>query len=124
MTIIKKLLKMIDEEIEVMYEDFTKRLSQQGFSFEMYSQMTGQDEAAVREQMAPEAAKKVKVSLVLDAIAEAEGIEITENDVELEFAKIADQYSMEVEKVKGLISADSLAYDLRVQAAIEVVKSK
>ena len=115
---------MIDEETDRMVEDFKNRLAQQGFSFEMYSQMTGTDEEALRGQMAADAVNQVKTRLVLDAVANEKEIEVTEERIEEEYNTIAARYSMEVEKVKELIPAENLAYDLRLQAAIEVVKTK
>lgn len=115
---------MIDEETDRMVEDFKNRLAQQGFSFEMYSQMTGTDEEALRGQMAADAVNQVKTRLVLDAVANEKEIEVTEERIEEEYSTIAARYSMEVEKVKELIPAENLAYDLRLQAAIEVVKTK
>ena len=115
---------MVDEEVDRMVEDFKNRLAQQGFSFEMYTQMTGTDEEAIRGQMATDAVNQVKSRLVLDAVANAEGIEISEERIEEEYKTIAARYSMEVEKVKELIPAENIAYDVRLQAAIEVVKRK
>ncbi len=115
---------MIDEETDRMVEDFKNRLAQQGFSFEMYAQMTGTDEEALRGQMATDAVNQVKTRLVLEAVAEAKEIEVTEERIEEEYKTIAARYSMEVEKVKEVIPAENLAYDLRLQAAIEVVKTK
>ena len=115
---------MIDEEVDRMVEEFKNRLAQQGFTFEMYSQMTGADETVLREQMVEEALNNVKTRLVLDAVANEKEIEISEERIEEEYKTIAARYSMEVEKVKEIIPAENLAYDLRLQAAIEVVKTK
>ena len=115
---------MIDEETDRMVEDFKNRLAQQGFSFEMYTQMTGMNEEVIREQMAKDAVNQVKSRLVLEAVADAEDIEISEEKVEEEYKTIAARYNMEVEKVKEVIPTENIAYDLRLQAAIEVVKAK
>lgn len=113
---------MIDEETDHMVNDFKQRLAQQGMSLEMFTQMTGQDEAAIREQMALDAANKVKVRLVLEAVVKEEKIEINEEQIEAEYKRIADAYSMEVDKVKELVSNDSISYDLKLREALEVVK--
>ena len=115
---------MVDEETDRMFEDFKNRLAQQGFSFEMYSQMTGQDETAIRAQMGTDAVNQVKSRLVLEAIADAEEIEVTEEKIEEEFKVLAARYNMDVEEVKKYIPVENLAYDLRLQAAGEVVKAK
>ena len=113
---------LIDEETDRMVDDFKQRLSQQGFSIEQFSEMTGQKENDIRSQMAVDAENKVKVRLVLEAVAKEENIEISEESVENEYKRIADAYSMEVDKVKTLVSADSISYDLKLREAIEVVK--
>lgn len=113
---------MIDEETDQLVEDFKQRLAQQGFPYEQFIQMTGQTDEQVREQMATDATNKVKLRLVLEAVAEKEKIEVSDSEIDEEFKRIADLYKMEVDKVKSLISSDSIAYDLRLRAAIELAK--
>lgn len=113
---------MIEDELNGMVNDFAQRLAQQGFPLDQYFKMTGLSEEALREQMTPEATKKVHVRLVLDKIAEVENIEVDDKDVEVEYETIANQYGMEVDKVKEVISKDALMYDLRLQKAVELVK--
>lgn len=113
---------MIEDETNSMVNDFAQRLAQQGFPMDQYLQMTGMNEDALREQMKPEAKSKVNVRLVLDAIANAENIEVDDKDVEVEYENIANQYGMEVDKVKEAINKDALVYDLRLQKAVELVK--
>lgn len=113
---------MIEDETNSMVNDFAQRLAQQGFPMDQYLQMTGMNEEALREQMKPEAKSKVNVRLVLDAIANAENIEVDDKDVEVEYENIANQYGMEVDKVKEAINKDALVYDLRLQKAVELVK--
>lgn len=113
---------MIDEECDHLMNDFKQRLTQQGFTMEMFASMTGQDEDAVRGQMLIDAENKVKVRLVLEAVAKEENIEINEDAVEKEYQRIADIYKMEIDKIKELISSDSISYDLKLREAIEVVK--
>ncbi|NCC54836.1 MAG: trigger factor [Erysipelotrichia bacterium] len=113
---------MIKDETDSMVNDFAQRLAQQGFPMEQYLQMTGMSEDALREQMQPEAKSKVHVRLVLDAIANVENIEVSDKDAEVEYETIANQYGMEVDKVKEAINKDALIYDLRLQKAVELVK--
>ncbi len=108
---------MIDQETDNMVNEFAQRLAQQGFSLDQFKQMTGQSDEQIREQMSVDATNTVKVRLVLDAIAVAEGLEANEEEVNGEYARIADLYKMDVEKVKSLISADNIAYDLRLRRA-------
>ena len=113
---------MISDELNSMVQDFAQRLAQQGFPLDQYFQMTGLDEDKLREQMQPEAKSKVHVRLVLDAIANAEDLKVEDKDVEVEYENIANQYGMEVDKVKEAINKDALIYDLRLQKAVALVK--
>lgn len=113
---------MISDELNSMVQDFAQRLAQQGFPLDQYFQMTGLDEDKLREQMQPEAKSKVHVRLVLDAIANAEDLKVEDKDVEVEYESIANQYGMEVDKVKEAINKDALVYDLRLQKAVALVK--
>lgn len=113
---------MIDEECDQLVEDFKQRLTSQGFTMDLFTQMSGQTEDAIREQMAVDAENKVKLRLVLEAVAKEENVEITEKQIEEEYQRIADMYKMEVDKVKGLVSSDNISYDLKLREAIEIVK--
>ena len=76
----------------------------------------------IREEMGKDAFNKVKVRLVLEAIAAEEKIEISEEDVNSELENIANMYNMPIEQVKQLISNDAVSYDLRIRKALELVK--
>lgn len=113
---------MIDEECDGMINDFANRLQSQGYSLDSYMQLTGMSVESMREQFAIDAKNKVAVRLVLEAIAVKEGIEISEEDINTELESVATMYSMEVEKVKQLISSDAVSYDLRMRKALELIK--
>lgn len=113
---------MIDDEVNSMLNDFAQRLAAQGIQLEQYLEMTGAKLDDFKAQMAPEAKAKCEVRLVLDKIAEVEKVEISDKDVEVEYEAIANRYNMEVEKVKEVINADALRYDLKLQAAVKIVK--
>lgn len=113
---------MIDSETDQMVNEFKQRLSGQGFTLEQFVQVTGQSEDAIRNEMRTDAEKKVNVRLVLEAIAEAENFEISDEEVEAELKGIADQYGMPLEQVKQLISNDAVSYDLRQRKALELIK--
>lgn len=113
---------MIDEETEAMFEDFKRRLQSQGFTMELYAQVTGQDEAFLKEQISKDAESKVKVRLVLNAVAKAENLDANEEEIEAEFAQIATAYNLEVAKVKELVAPESIAYDLRLKKAFDFIK--
>lgn len=113
---------MIDNEVEELYRDFTRRLQSQGFGVEQYMQLTGMTEEKVRGEIAKDAEKKVMVRLVLEAIADAEKVEVSEEEIKVELENIAKTYNMEVDKIKGLISQDAVSYDLRMRKSLELIK--
>ena len=113
---------MIDSETDQMVNEFKQRLSAQGFTLEQFAAVTGQDEEIIRGEMRKDAEKKVNVRLVLEAIAEAEDLTVSDEDIDAELQGIADQYGMPLEQVKKLISNDAVSYDLRQRKALELIK--
>jgi len=113
---------MVEEETETMVEDFKNRLQQQGFSMDQYAQITGQTLDDLKAQMRVDAGGKVKVRLVLDAIASKEAFEIKAEEVDAEYAKIAETYSMDIERVKSLAPIDTITYDLRLRKAYDFIR--
>ena len=113
---------MIKTETDDMIQDYANRLQQQGISLTQFFQITGQSEETLREQMAKDAESKVKLRLVLDAIATQENLEVGEEDIDTEYGLIASQYNMEKEKVKELIPASSISYDVRLRKALDLIK--
>lgn len=112
---------LIDQETDTLVQDFTHRLQQQGFSLEQYSQITGQDTQALRTQMRVDALGKVKVRLVLNEIAKVEAISASADEIEEEYKSIATNYSMDVERVKQLAAPETIAYDLRLRKAYDLI---
>lgn len=111
---------MISNEVDRMMNDFAQRLQQQGLNLELYFQFSGQDEAALRGQMQAEAEGQVRTSLVLEAIAEAENLEATDEDVEAELNKMAQVYNMEVDAIKkALGNLDAVKGDLKIKKAVD-----
>lgn len=113
---------MIERETDEMVREITQRLSAQGFTLEQFAQVTGQDEEKIRAEVRQDAEKKVRVHLVLEAVAEAEQFEISDEEIDAELKAIADQYSMQIEQVRNLISHDAVSYDLRQRKALELIK--
>ena len=113
---------MIDDETDSMVRDFAQRLQYQGMSLDQYYQFTGQNEEMIRGEMSKDAYNKVKVRLVLEAIAAEEKLEVSEEEINKEIENIAGMYNMPAEKVKELISNDAIGYDLRIRKALELVK--
>ena len=114
---------MIKNQIDNQIQDISYRLQSQGMPLEQYLQYTGMTMETLREQLKETAEKAVKTQLVLAEIAKAENVEVSEEDVEAEFKKMADMYGMEVEKVKELMGAnlDALKADLKTQKTITVI---
>ncbi|KZE57361.1 trigger factor [Bacillus velezensis] len=111
---------MIDTELDRMLKEFEQRLQMQGMNLELYTQFSGQDENALKEQMKEDAAKRVKSNLTLEAIAQAENLEVTDEEVEAELTKMAEAYNMPVENIKQAIgSTDAMKEDLKVRKAID-----
>ena len=111
---------MIHTEMDRMMSDFEQRLTQQGMNLELYFQFSGQDEAALREQMHGDAETRVRVSLTLEAIAEAENMQVTSEDIDKELEKMAGQFNMDIEQIKtALGGTEMLENDIRMQNTVE-----
>ncbi|MDZ5712385.1 trigger factor [Jeotgalibacillus haloalkalitolerans] len=112
---------MVNTEVDRMMQEFEQRLSAQGMNLDLYFQFSGQDEETLRGQMKEDAAKRVRTNLVLEAIAEAENITVTEEDVESELSSMTEQFNMSVDQIKAALggSTEILENDLRVQKAID-----
>ena len=96
--------EIIDSQIESRKEDMVKRIEQSGLKLEQYLQILGQTEEQFTEQLRAQAEKEVSEFVVLEEIGKAEGIEITDADLEFEYAKLADQYNMKVDDVKKALA--------------------
>ena len=114
---------MIENEVDNLYRDFTNRMQQSGFTAEQYFAATGQTEADLKATMRPDAQRRVKGSLVLDAVINAENIEISDEDVEKEYTEMSTLYNMDVEQIKKLLPAENIKDDLAQQKALELIKS-
>ncbi|MCJ2147407.1 trigger factor [Bacillus sp. B19-2] len=111
---------MVDTELDRMMKEFEQRLQMQGMNLELYFQFSGQDENALKEQMKEDAEKRVKSNLTLEAIAKAENLQVTDEEVEEELSKMAEAYNMPVENIKQAIgSTEGMKEDLKVRKAID-----
>ena len=115
--------QMYDNQANDMVRDFEMRLRSQGMDPKMYMQYMGMDMAALKNMYMDEAEKRVKLRLVLEAIAKQENLEVTEADLEDEYSKMAEAYKVEVEQAKASVPADSLSEDIKVQKALDLVKN-
>ena len=115
---------MINVEAQRMAEDFAQRIQSQGMAVEQYLQMLGMDANGLIEQMKKDAEPRLRNTLVLEAIAKAENMEVSEEKIEEEFGKMADMYKMEVEKIKDLMGeagTKQMKNDLLLQMAADLI---
>ncbi|SLL32457.1 trigger factor [Mycobacteroides abscessus subsp. abscessus] len=111
---------MIDTEIDRMMNEFEQRLQMQGMNLELYFQFSGQDEAALKDQMKEDAAKRVRSNLTLEAIVAAENIEVTEEEVNAELENMSQMYNMPVDAIKqALGGVENLQMDIKMRKAID-----
>ncbi len=112
---------MIDTQVDQMLHDFEQRLRMQGMTLEQYMQYTDRDAAGVKEEMRPQAVKRIETRLVLEAIAAAENIEISDEKLDEEIAKMAETYKMEADKLReymGDAEKKQMKEDMAVQEAV------
>ncbi len=118
---------MVETQQRQMVDDFAQRMQMQGLTMEQYFQFTGQTYDGMVEQMKPQAERRIKSRLVLEAVVAAEGIEASEEDYEAEIARMADMYQMEADKVKEIMGENGkkqIMEDLAVKKASEFVVSQ
>lgn len=114
---------MVDYRADKMLEDYANRIQSQGIKFEDYLRMMGMTMDDMRAQSKTAAERNVRSDLALEAVAAAEGIEVSDADVDAEVSKLAEQYGMEQDKVRSVIRDEDLRHDLVVRKALELVKS-
>ena len=117
---------MIDTQVTRMAEDFAQRLQQQGLSLEMYFKYTGLTAEKILDDMKPEAVKRIQNSLVLEAVAKAENIQVSDDEFNAELSKMAEMYKMEVDKIKefmGESEEKQMSDDIAIQKAVDLIVS-
>lgn len=114
---------MYENRVDEMIQDMTQRLAPQGISLEMYLQYTGTDMDTLKKTYREQAEKQVKLRLALEKISAAENIEVSDEEVEEEFKKMADAYKMDVDQVKRYVTPDALKKDVAVGKAVELIKN-
>ncbi len=114
---------MIDVEVENQVRDYDNRLRSQGLDLNTFLSYTGQTLETLREQFRAQAESIVKTRLALEKIAELENIAPTEEEIEAEYARMAEMYKMEVEALKNVFPVDALTADLKAKAAMDLVKA-
>ena len=115
---------MVDLQAKQMADDFARRIMQQGMSVEQYFQFTGLNEEKMMEELKPQAEKRIRTRLVLEAIVAAENIEVSDERLDEELQKMADSYQMEVEKLKEFMGENEkkqMKEDIAVQDAVTLI---
>ncbi|THE15271.1 trigger factor [Bacillus timonensis] len=111
---------MINTELDRMLREFEQRLQMQGMNLDLYFQFSGQDENALREQMKEDAGKRVRVNLTLEAIANAENIEVSEEEINAELENMSTMYGVSAEQLKQMLGGvDGVKEDLKIRKAID-----
>ena len=112
---------MVEVQLDRLMDDYAMRLQSQGIPMDDYMKMMGMDVATLRASAKPTALRQVQMELALNAVVEAEKIEVTDEMIEAEFAKLAEQYNLSVEQVKAAVAAEDLKRDMLLQKANELV---
>ena len=115
---------MIDTQARQMADEFAQRLQSQGMTMEQYMQFTGLTPDKLLEQMQPQALKRIQSRLVLEAIAKAENIEISDEKLDEQIDKMAEMYQMEADKLRELMGDEEkkrIREDLAVQEAVTLI---
>ena len=112
---------MVEAQLDDIMQQWSMSMKQSGFSIEQYAQMMGTNVQGVRESQRASALGQIKNTLLLEKVAEVEGIEISDEQVEEAYQQMADQYQMELEKVKEYVPAEEIVRDQKFQKAMEII---
>ncbi|MEQ9809912.1 trigger factor [Streptococcus jiangjianxini] len=115
--------EMVHDEVHRAMNEFMGNMQRQGISPDMYFQLTGTTQDDLHKQYEADADKRVKTNLVIEAIAKAEGFEVSEDEVEKEITDLAAEYNMDADQVRSLLSPEMLQHDIAMKKAIEVITS-
>lgn len=113
---------MFDNRVNEMVSELEQRLAPQGISLDLYLQYSGQTMESLRKMYGEQAEKQVKLRLALEKVAQLEKIEVSDDELNAEFDKLAEQYKMPVEQIKVYIRAEDLKKDIAVGKAVDIIK--
>lgn len=113
---------MVEDEVNHMLEDFKQRITQQGFTIELYEQLSGQKVEDIKATMTPEAEKRVATRLVIEEVVKAEKVEVSEEEYLEEVKKLAQLYKQSEEVIQNAIPKTSITYDLSMRKALEFLR--
>ena len=112
---------LVEAELDTQMERFAYQLQMSGYSMEQYAQMMGGDVSTMRNAFRPAAEKQAKISVTLEKIAEVEGLSVTDEEIEAEFQSLADQYQLELDKVKEMVPMGEITGSLTTRKAVKVI---
>lgn len=115
---------MVEDQAQNLADEFAQRIQSQGMNMQQYLQITGMNEQMLADQMKPQALERIRNSLLLEAVAKAENIEISDERLDEEIGKMAESYRMEKEKLYDLMGEESrnqMKQDLAVQEAVKII---
>ncbi|OJG75122.1 trigger factor [Enterococcus quebecensis] len=112
---------MVHDEVHRSMDEFLNNMQRQGIAPDMYYQLTGTTEADLHKQFEAEAEVRTKTNLVIEAIAKAENIEVSQEDMDNEINELSEQYNMPIDQVKRVLTEDMLKHDIRMKRAVEVI---
>ncbi|MBO0422553.1 trigger factor [Enterococcus plantarum] len=112
---------MVHDEVHRSMDEFLNNMQRQGIAPDMYYQLTGTTEADLHKQFEAEAEVRTKTNLVIEAIAKAEDIEVSQEDIDNEIKELSEQYNMPIDQVKKVLTEDMLKHDIRMKRAVEVI---
>ena len=115
---------MVEDEMDRMCQELDQQLRYQGMSLEQYLKFVEKDMAAFREELRPDAERQVKTRIILMGIAEAEKLEISQEELEEELKVMAAQYQTTADKIREMIGVENITYlmkDLQVKKAIDFI---
>lgn len=114
---------MIDQEVDSMFQEQAQRLMYQGISMEQYQKIIGQNSEEMKKVLEPMATRRVKTSLVLEAIAKAENVEVSAEDIEKHYDELANMYQMDKEEIKKYVPESNVKVDLKLSKVIDLLKN-
>ena len=114
--------EITEEEVRRMLDEYSRQLQMQGMNIDAYYQMTGSTEDDLKKLMEPEATKRVKYRYLIEAIAEAEDLKFTKEEVDKRAHELAQQFGVDVEEINKVYTKDILEYDLKMHKALEILK--
>ena len=112
---------LVEQELDTQMERFAYQLQMSGYSMEQYAKMMGGDVNTMRNAFRPAAEKQAKISVTLEKIVEVEGITVTDEEIEEEFKSLAEQYQLEVDKVKEMVPMGELTGSLTTRKAVKLI---